>query len=58
MCVCVNCYKSPSFKRKIVACYIGKTSLANKYLANVWSLVLGVYMKEKLIFSTNYIAYF
>ena len=35
MCVCVNCYKSPSFKRKIVACYIGKTSLANKYLANV-----------------------
>lgn len=30
---------------------------ANKYLVNIWNLVLGLYIKEKLRFSTNCIAY-
>ena len=58
VCVCVKSHKSLSFKRKIVACYTGKTSLANKFLANILSLVLALYITEKLRISTNYIAYF
>ena len=30
---------------------------ANKYLVNIWNLVIGLYIKEKLRFSTNCIAY-